>query len=72
MKLYVWVCSLDEWTNGLAVAMANSKEEAVQLLIRRGLPEHYFTHDGGIMTEDSIIYPIVHERPAAAFVFGGR
>ena len=52
--------------------MANSPKEAVQLLIRRGLPEHYFTADGGIMLEDRVVYPIVHERPAAAFVFGGK
>lgn len=71
MKLYVWVCSLDEWTNGLAVAMANSPEEAKQLLIKRGLPEHYFSGHG-IMTEDRVVMPIVHEHPAAAFVFGGR
>ena len=72
MKMYVWVFALSEWSDGLAVAMANSRQEAVQLLIRRGLPEHYFTPDGGIMLEDRVVYPIVHERPAAAFVFGGK
>ena len=72
MKLYVWVCALNEWSDGLAVAMASSRQEAVQLLIRRGLPEHYFTDDGGIMLEDRVVYPVIHERAAAAFVFGGR
>ena len=69
MKLYVWQLVLVEYRSGLAVAMANSPEEAKQLLIQRGLPEHYFCGIG-IQTEDDIVYPVVHEQPAATFIFG--
>ncbi len=61
--------ALVEFRSGLAVAMARSPEEAKTLLIRKGLPEHYFTGIG-IQTEDDTVYPFVHEHPAAAFVFG--
>jgi hypothetical protein len=69
MKLYVWQLVLSEYRSGLAVAMADSAEEAKRLLIQRGLPEHYFCGIG-IQTDETIIYPIVHDRPAATFVFG--
>lgn len=71
MKLFVWLLEIDTWNHGLAVAMAVDVQDAVKLLIRRGIPEHYFTDDGGIMMESSVVYPIVHENAAAAFVFGG-
>lgn len=71
MKLYVWRCTLTEVSSGLAVAMANSPEEAKQALIRAGLPEFYFV-GVGIQTEETVVYPQVYAQPAAAFVFGGR
>jgi len=49
--------------------MAKDLEEAKKLLIKRGLPEHYFC-GYGIQTEDDIVYPVVHDHPAATFVFG--
>jgi hypothetical protein len=69
MKLYVWQVALVEYRAGLAVAMARTPDEAKRLLIQRGLPEHYFC-GYGIQTEDDIVYPIVHDHPAATFVFG--
>ena len=58
-------------SSGLAVAMADTPEEAKQALIRAGLPEFYFV-GVGIQTEDTVVYPQVYAKSAAAFVFGGR
>lgn len=71
MKLYVWRCALSESSSGLAVAMAETPEEAKAALIRQGLPAFYFVGTG-IMTEDDVVQPRVYDGPAAAFVFGGR
>ena len=71
MKLFVWLCPVDQWNHGLLVAQAHNVAEAVALLKRRGVPEHYFTDDGGFLTEDGVIYPITHAGPAAAYVLGG-
>lgn len=51
--------------------MAPTLKEAVAALIEEGMPEHYFTSDGGIMTETQVIRPTVHTEIAAAFVLGG-
>lgn len=60
------------YTNGLAVAMAEDLKQAVEALIDEGLPEHYFTKQGGILTENTVVMPQVYETAAAAFVFGGK
>lgn len=71
MNLYVWKAVLSEYSSGVAFAMADTAEEAKQLLIASGLPEFYFVGTN-IQTEDALIPPQIFTRKAAYFLFGGR
>lgn len=72
LKLYVWEGVLQDYSCGLAVAMAYSVEEAKALLAAKGCDKGCF--DNGADWEDSKLdgeEPTVYEVPAAAWVFGG-
>jgi hypothetical protein len=65
LKLYVWEGVLTDWTSGMAVALASSPEEAVELLQQQLGPSYF----NGVKLEG--VEPIVVESPAAFFVYGG-
>lgn len=68
LKLYVWKHVLSDYTSGMAVAMAYSAEEAVELLKKAGLDQFVVCFEG---TKLDGVEPIVYEVPAATWVFGG-
>lgn len=66
LKLYVWDGVLEDYTAGIAFAVAASPKEAVKLLIEKGLPDH---HVDGIKIDG--MKPMVHRGRTAYHVYGG-
>ncbi len=66
LKLYVWEGIFTDYTDGLAVALANSVEEARELVIKR-LPYD----DGGYIEEIRNKQPQIATEPGAFYVLGG-
>jgi len=65
MKLYIWKEVLCDYTCGIAFAMANSLEEAKQV-IRDSVDEYY-------CVDDTVFYkePEVYEIPYGFAIWGG-
>lgn len=61
LKFYVWKEIYADYTDGLACAVAESKEEAIQMLLK----------DGAFEGELRSIEPAVHDGKACAWVNGG-
>lgn len=67
MKLYVWKNVLADWTDGIAIALANSPEEARQLIVAEmkadGYAERYASDLDGP--------PEVYHTPVGFYMLGG-
>ncbi len=66
LRLYVWNGVLTDWTSGVAYALAQSPEEAKELLIKSGLDQFHWDNlllDGQPFSE--------YDSPVAGFVYGG-
>lgn len=63
LKLYVWEDVLNDYTSGMAVALAESKEEALRLLAKK-VPDYG-------MEELRARKPSVRRAKCAFYVYGG-
>jgi hypothetical protein len=63
LKLYVWTNVLADWSSGMIVALAHSKEEALELVK---------SECGSLeFNEASVTEPKVYTQPHAECVWGG-
>ena len=73
MKLYVWEDVLCDWTCGIAFALANSKEEAIELVSDYYNEDFGWTKEAGnyevpCFTKDK---PKVYDVPVGYAIWGG-
>lgn len=66
MKLYIWKEVFSDWTDGIAFAMANSKEEAIELIVKNVWWNESTTHAYLDNKE-----PEIYETPYGFAIWGG-
>ncbi len=68
MKLYVWENVLTDYTSGIMFALANSIEEARELIIKKEGCEHF---PEGLVRTDLKADPDVYDQPCGFTCWGG-
>jgi len=66
LKLFVWDGVLEDWTTGMAFALAENATEAKKMLIEKGMPE---CHWDGIKLDG--IKPSIRTSRCAFYSYGG-
>lgn len=69
MKLYIWDDVLADYSGGIAFVMANSVEEAIELL-KKSFNETYFDENNKTQF-DWVTEPKVYDVPTAGWCHGG-
>jgi len=63
LKLYVWEDVLTDYTSGIAFALAESVEQAREVIQQKGLPEFRMQElDSG---------PVIIDQPEGFYLYGG-